>query len=73
VGEGSLIKALAEASAKNVKYIREQLKKEGDLGAIAKTVKNTQRTMFKPKSLTVRSVFNEFKFIATSSGKNVRF
>ncbi|KAL0483085.1 DNA ligase 1 [Acrasis kona] len=70
IGEGSLVKVLAEASAKTVKHVREMLKKKGDLGTIAKSLKNKQSTMFKPKILTVRNVFHEFREIATSSGKN---
>ncbi|KAF0975816.1 hypothetical protein FDP41_005143 [Naegleria fowleri] len=69
VGESLIQKALAEATGKSLKKIKELSAKEGDLGLVANAARSTQKTMFKPKSLTIKSVFDAFKFIATTEGK----
>ena len=69
VGESLIMKALAEATGKTLKKIKELSVKEGDLGLVANVARSTQKTMFKPKSLTLKSVYDSFKFIATTEGK----
>lgn len=70
VGEGILVKAIAQATGKQTSRIKEMLNREGDLGTVAQKSRATQRTMFAPKPLTIRQVFRDFKYIATTSGTN---
>lgn len=44
--------------------IKTQLKKCGDLGDIAMTCKSTQRLLFPPPPITVRSLYRDFKSLA---------
>ena len=44
--------------------MKAELKKTGDLGDIAMNCKSTQRLLFPPPPLTVRSLFKEFKSLA---------
>ncbi|BEJ11729.1 hypothetical protein CspHIS471_0201890 [Cutaneotrichosporon sp. HIS471] len=68
IGEMILMKAIAESTGRNVKQIKEDLKKEGDLGKVAMASRNKQKTLFKPKPLTVTSVFQRLTAIAKTSG-----
>ncbi|KAJ8906462.1 hypothetical protein NDN08_002955 [Rhodosorus marinus] len=70
VGEGILIKALSHTCGKSVNALKDEFRKVGDLGDLAASMKASQRTVFKPAPLTVRSVFKEFKAIAKSSGRS---
>ncbi|KAL9654347.1 hypothetical protein ABK040_010376 [Willaertia magna] len=69
VGESLIIKALADATGKTAKKIKELSAKEGDLGLVANSARSTQKTMFKPKALTIKGVYDAFKFIATTEGR----
>ncbi|GJE86143.1 DNA ligase I [Phanerochaete sordida] len=68
IGESLLLKAIAESTGRSLAVIRQDLKKEGDLGLVAKNSKNAQKTLFKPKPLTVPFVFKNLKEIASSTG-----
>ncbi|EPT04364.1 hypothetical protein FOMPIDRAFT_1034966 [Fomitopsis schrenkii] len=68
IGESLLIKAIGESTGRSLSVIKTELKKEGDLGLVAMNSKNSQKTLFKPKPLTVPFVFNNLKEIAMSSG-----
>ncbi|EJT98065.1 ATP-dependent DNA ligase [Dacryopinax primogenitus] len=68
VGESILEKAIAESTGRSLAKIKADLKKEGDLGLVAMMSRNTQPTMFKPKPLTVSSVFAKLTEIARVSG-----
>ncbi|KZT65169.1 DNA ligase I [Daedalea quercina L-15889] len=68
IGESLLIKAIGESTGRSLAVIKSELKKEGDLGLVAKNSKNSQKTLFKPKPLTVPFVFRSLKEIAMSSG-----
>ncbi|KLT45696.1 putative DNA ligase [Cutaneotrichosporon oleaginosum] len=68
IGEMILMKAIAESTGRNVKQIKEDLKKEGDLGKVAMASRNNQKTLFKPKPLTVTTVFQRLTNIAKTSG-----
>ncbi len=70
VGDGILMKTLAEATGKDLKIIRKMYTDEGDLGSVARMARGTQKTMFQPKPLTIGGVYKDFRFIATSTGKN---
>ncbi|KAH0838289.1 DNA ligase I [Lanmaoa asiatica] len=66
IGESLLIKAISESTGRSLAVVKADLKKEGDLGLVASAT--SQKTLFKPKSLTVAFVFTNLKEIALSSG-----
>lgn len=68
IGESLLVKAIGESTGRSLQLIKADLKKEGDLGLVAMNSKNMQKTLFKPKALTVPFVFSNLKEIALSSG-----
>jgi DNA ligase-1 len=83
IGESLLIKAISESTGRTIPSIKAELKKEGDLGLVAmvsngfahltcaeilQSSKANQRTIFKPKPLTVPHVFARLKEIALTSG-----
>ncbi|KAI0936388.1 hypothetical protein AcV5_004540 [Taiwanofungus camphoratus] len=68
IGESLLIKAIGESTGRSLAVIKSDLKKEGDLGLVAMNSKNSQKTIFKPKPLTVPFVFTHLKEIALSTG-----
>lgn len=68
IGESLLIKAIAESTGRNASQIKSEYQETGDLGLVAAKSKGTQPTMFKPKPLTISSVFRGLKDIATISG-----
>ncbi|KAH8835241.1 DNA ligase I [Flagelloscypha sp. PMI_526] len=68
IGESLLIKAIGESTGRSVAKIKEDLKKEGDLGLVAMSSRQTQKTMFKPKPLVLDSVFKDLKAIALTTG-----
>ncbi|KAI0031152.1 DNA ligase I, partial [Vararia minispora EC-137] len=65
IGESLLIKAISESTGRNLAAVKASLKQEGDLGLASK---NMQKTLFKPKALTVPYVFSNLKEIALSAG-----
>lgn len=71
IGESLLIKAISNSTGRSVATIKVDLKKEGDLGLVAQHSKSAQKTLFKPKPLTVPFVFNNLKEIALSTGHSV--
>nr|ODN91782.1 DNA ligase 1 [Cryptococcus depauperatus CBS 7841] len=68
IGESLLVKAIAESTGRAISKIREDLRKEGDLGKVAMNSRNTQMTMFKPKPLTIPYVFQNLLEIAKAAG-----
>ncbi|CAK5264427.1 unnamed protein product [Mycena citricolor] len=71
IGESLLIKAIGESTGRSLSVIKADLKKEGDLGLVAmvsKNSKNSQKTLFKPKPLTLPFVFQNLRDIALTSG-----
>ncbi|KAI0756952.1 ATP-dependent DNA ligase [Daedaleopsis nitida] len=68
IGESLLIKAISESTGRSMAVVKADLKKEGDLGLVAMNSKNSQKTLFKPKPLTLPTVFKNLKEIAMSSG-----
>ncbi|OJT04678.1 DNA ligase 1 [Trametes pubescens] len=68
IGESLLIKAISESTGRSLSVVKADLKKEGDLGLVAMNSKNSQKTLFKPKPLTLPTVFKSLKEIALSSG-----
>ncbi|KAJ7492636.1 ATP-dependent DNA ligase [Mycena latifolia] len=68
IGESLLIKAIGESTGRSIAVIKADLKKEGDLGLVAMNSKNSQKTLFKPKPLTLSFVFANLREIALTSG-----
>ncbi|EIW72109.1 hypothetical protein TREMEDRAFT_25666 [Tremella mesenterica DSM 1558] len=68
IGESLLVKSIAESTGRAMSKIKEDLRKEGDLGKVAMNSRNNQPTMFKPKALTVPYVFQSLTEIAKASG-----
>lgn len=68
IGESLLVKAICESTGRSTATVKADLKKEGDLGLVAQNSKNSQKTIFKMKPLTVPQVFKNLKEIALSSG-----
>jgi len=68
IGETILIKAIGEATGRSVKSIKSDMEKQGDLGNVAQSSKSNQKTLFKPKPLTISAVFKGLKEIAMFTG-----
>ncbi|CAB4066430.1 LIG1 [Lepeophtheirus salmonis] len=68
VGDGLLIKAIAQTTGRATDKIKAEVERRGDLGLVAESSRGTQRTMFKPQPLTINSVFNKLKEVAMMSG-----
>ncbi|KAJ7071047.1 hypothetical protein C8F01DRAFT_1362831 [Mycena amicta] len=68
IGESLLIKAIGESTGRSIATIKADLKREGDLGLVAMSSKNSQRTLIKPKPLTLPVVFSNLREIALTSG-----
>lgn len=71
IGESVLMKAVAEATGRTLAKIKQDVAKVGDLGTVAQESRSTQGTLFKPKPLTMLTVFKTLKEIATMSGNSV--
>ncbi|KAL1929838.1 hypothetical protein VTP01DRAFT_992 [Rhizomucor pusillus] len=72
IGESLLMKAIAESTGRNMKQIKSDADKIGDLGTVAKESKSSQRTLYKPKPLTVSHVFRTFKEVAKITGQSAQ-
>jgi DNA ligase-1 len=66
IGESLIMKAIGESTGRNLKIIKEDQQKIGDLGLVAAKSRQNQPTMFKPKPLTVRGVHEGLMKIATA-------
>lgn len=68
LGEGLLVKALAQTFGRSIDKIKKELERLGDLGLVAIESRNKQPTMFKTSPLTVPNTFNTLREIAQISG-----
>ncbi|KAG0178842.1 hypothetical protein DFQ29_002910 [Apophysomyces sp. BC1021] len=68
VGESFLMKAIAQSTGRDMKLIKADYRETGDLGTVAKNSKNSQRTLFAPKALTVHHVFQTLKELSKITG-----
>lgn len=68
IGDATLIKALCQATGRKESVIKDEYDETGDLGIVAAHARASQKTMFKPKPLTIHSVLSTFKEIASSEG-----
>uniref|UniRef100_A0A665XFR5 DNA ligase n=1 Tax=Echeneis naucrates TaxID=173247 RepID=A0A665XFR5_ECHNA len=71
VGETVLMKAVAQATGRQLDKIKAEAQEKGDLGLVAESSRSNQRTMFQPASLTAGGVFRKLKEIASMSGNSV--
>lgn len=69
LGESLLMKAIAEATGRGLDKVRAEVERKGDLGLVAQECKSTQRTLFKPRPLTISHVYSTLREIATLAGK----
>ena len=60
--------ALAEATGRSESKVKLDLDRRGDLGVVAAEARAAQKVMFKPRPLTVASVYGTFREIAAASG-----
>lgn len=68
IGDATLIKALCQATGRKESAIKDEYDETGDLGIVAAHARGCQKTMFKPKPLTIPAVLTTFKDIAFSEG-----
>lgn len=68
IGDSFLMKAIANSTGRNLKQVKEDMAKVGDLGLVAEASKSSQKTMFQPKPLTLETVFNRLKEVANITG-----
>ncbi|KAG7454963.1 hypothetical protein MATL_G00251460 [Megalops atlanticus] len=71
VGETVLMRAVAQATGRQLDKIKAEAQEKGDLGLVAESSRSNQRMMFAPASLTAAGVFSKLKEIAKMSGNSV--
>ncbi|XP_016304496.1 DNA ligase 1-like isoform X3 [Sinocyclocheilus anshuiensis] len=70
IGETVLMKAVAQATGRQLDKIKAEAQEKGDLGLVAESSRSNQRMMFAPANLTAGGVFNKLKEIANMSGNS---
>ncbi|XP_030631185.1 DNA ligase 1 [Chanos chanos] len=70
VGETVLMKAVAQATGRQLDKIKAEAQEKGDLGLVAESSRSNQRMMFTPANLTAGGVFTKLKEIANMSGNS---
>ncbi|XP_051556914.1 DNA ligase 1-like [Myxocyprinus asiaticus] len=70
IGETILMKAVAQATGRQLDKIKAEAQEKGDLGLVAESSRSNQRMMFAPVNLTAGGVFNKLKEIANMSGNS---
>ncbi|KAM9224791.1 DNA ligase 1 isoform 3-T3 [Dugong dugon] len=68
VGDGVLLKAVAQATGRQLESIRAEAAEKGDVGLVAESSRTTQRIMLPPPPLTASGVFAKFRDIARLAG-----
>ncbi|PKI83545.1 hypothetical protein MVES_002387 [Malassezia vespertilionis] len=68
IGEGLLVKAIAQSTGREIARIKKDLEAKGDLGLVALASRKNQPTMFHAQKLTLPFVFKQLKEIAKASG-----
>ncbi|KAM8927715.1 DNA ligase 1 [Pelodytes ibericus] len=68
IGETILMKAVAQATGRQLDKIKTEAQEKGDLGLVAECSRSNQRTMFKSPNLTASGVYSKLKEIARMSG-----
>uniref|UniRef100_A0A8K9UMI7 DNA ligase n=1 Tax=Oncorhynchus mykiss TaxID=8022 RepID=A0A8K9UMI7_ONCMY len=70
VGETVLMKAVAQATGRQLDKIKAEAAEKGDLGLVAESSRNNQRIMFQPANLIAGGVFSKLKDIGNMSGNS---
>uniref|UniRef100_A0A8C8SRI1 DNA ligase n=1 Tax=Pelusios castaneus TaxID=367368 RepID=A0A8C8SRI1_9SAUR len=68
IGETILMKAIAQATGRQLDQIKVEAQEKGDLGLVAESSRSNQRTMFTPPKLTAAGVFSKLQEIAKMTG-----
>ncbi|XP_063109076.1 DNA ligase 1 isoform X2 [Cavia porcellus] len=68
VGDGVLLKAVAQATGRQLESVRAEAVEKGDIGLVAENSRSTQRLMLPPPPLTTSGVFSKFRDIARLTG-----
>uniref|UniRef100_W5M103 DNA ligase n=1 Tax=Lepisosteus oculatus TaxID=7918 RepID=W5M103_LEPOC len=68
VGETVLMKAVAQATGRQLDKIKAESQEKGDLGLVAESSRSNQRMMFTPPKLTATGVFGKLTDIAKMTG-----
>ncbi|XP_066127761.1 DNA ligase 1 isoform X1 [Saccopteryx bilineata] len=68
VGDGVLLKAVAQATGRQLESVRAEAAEKGDVGLVAENSRSTQRLMLPPPALTAVGVFSKFRDIAWLTG-----
>ncbi|KAL1765377.1 DNA ligase 1 isoform X1 [Sigmodon hispidus] len=68
VGDGVLLKAVAQATGRQLESIKTEVAEKGDVGLVAENSRSTQRLMLPPPPLTTSGVFSKFCDIARLTG-----
>uniref|UniRef100_A0A8C6RBG7 DNA ligase n=1 Tax=Nannospalax galili TaxID=1026970 RepID=A0A8C6RBG7_NANGA len=68
VGDGVLLKAVAQATGRQLESVRAEAAEKGDVGLVAENSRSTQRLMLPPPPLTTSGVFSKFRDIARLTG-----
>ncbi|KAK1790973.1 hypothetical protein P4O66_014804 [Electrophorus voltai] len=69
-GETVLMKAVAQATGRQLDKIKAEAQEKGDLGLVAESSRSNQRMMFAPANLTAVGVFTKLKEIGSMSGNS---
>ncbi|KAF2094801.1 ATP-dependent DNA ligase [Rhizodiscina lignyota] len=72
IGESLIMKAIGETTGRSLQVIKSDQNEIGDLGLVAAKSRSNQRTMFKPKPLTVRGVHEGLMQIAIIEGQGAQ-
>ncbi|XP_060761981.1 DNA ligase 1 isoform X2 [Neoarius graeffei] len=70
IGETVLMKAVAQATGRQLDKIKMEAQEKGDLGLVAESSRSNQRMMFTPANLTAVGVFSKLKEIGNMSGNS---
>ncbi|KAB5535644.1 hypothetical protein PHYPO_G00120250 [Pangasianodon hypophthalmus] len=70
VGETVLMKAVAQATGRQLDKIKTEAQEKGDLGLVAESSRSNQRMMFAPANLSAVGVFSKLKEIGNMSGNS---
>nr|XP_012616515.1 DNA ligase 1 isoform X2 [Microcebus murinus] len=68
VGDGVLLKAVAQATGRQLESVRAEVAEKGDVGLVAENSRSTQRLVLPPPPLTASGVFAKFLDIARLTG-----
>uniref|UniRef100_A0A8C5ZGY2 DNA ligase n=1 Tax=Marmota marmota marmota TaxID=9994 RepID=A0A8C5ZGY2_MARMA len=68
IGDSVLLKAVAQATGRQLETVRAEVAEKGDVGLVAESSRSTQRLMLPPPPLTTSGVFAKFRDIARLAG-----